>query len=108
MKTEQNKTKIRLSLIADYCAYHVRFSEASWRRISAALAKAGFDQVPTGSNWSCDTNFDGLAKFCDARCSKERIKGYMMAPWLASLEKYEAKALEAVVQMSATIKARKA
>jgi len=71
------------------------------------LDKAGFDQVPTGSNWSCDTNFDGLVKFCDAHCSKERIKGYMMAPWLATLEKYEAKTLEAVEQMSAAIKARK-
>jgi len=72
------------------------------------LDKAGFDQVPTGSNWSCDTNFAGTVKFCDAHCSKERIKGYMMAPWLATLEKYEAKTLEAVEQMSAAIKARKA
>jgi hypothetical protein len=31
----------------------------------------------------------------------------MMAPWLATLEKYEAKTLEAVEQMSAAIKARK-
>ena len=72
------------------------------------LDKAGFEQVPTGSNWSCDTNFAGTVKFCDAKCHKELIKGYMMAPWLATLEKYEAKALEAVAQMSATIKARKA
>ena len=72
------------------------------------LDNAGFDQVPTGSNWSCDTNFDGLVKFCDSHCSKERIKGYMMAPWLATLEKYEAKALEAIAQMEPVIKARKA
>ena len=72
------------------------------------LDKAGFEQVPTGSNWTCNTNFDDLVKFCDAHCSKERIKGYMMAPWLATLEKYEAKTLEAVEQMSTSIKARKA
>jgi hypothetical protein len=72
------------------------------------LDKAGFDQVPAGSNWSCDTNFDGLVKFCDANCSKERIKGYMMAPWLATVDENEAKALEAVAQMDAAIKARNA
>ena len=31
----------------------------------------------------------------------------MMAPWLATLEKYEAKSLEAIAQMEPVIKARK-
>ena len=71
------------------------------------LDKAGFDQVPAGSNFLCDTNFASLVKFCDAHCSRDRIKGYMMAPWTFTLEKYEAKSLEAVAQMAAAIKARK-
>ena len=37
----------------------------------------------------------------------DRIKGYMMTTWLFTLEKYEAKALEAVAQMEPVIKARK-
>ena len=71
------------------------------------LDRAGFDQIPAGSNFLCDTNFDGLVKFCDANCSKERIKGYMMAPWTRTFDIYEAKALEAVKQMDAAIKARR-
>ena len=71
------------------------------------LDKAGFDQVPAGSNWLCNTNFAELVKFCDAHCSKDRLKGYMMTTWLFTLEKYEARALEAVAQMEPVIKARK-
>ena len=44
------------------------------------LDKAGFDQVPTGSNWSCDDNFSGTVKFCRKACSPERLKGFMTAP----------------------------
>ena len=70
------------------------------------LDKAGFDQVPTGSNWSCDTNFADTVKFCDAKCHKELIKGYMMAPWTRTFDIHEAKSLEAIAQMGAVIKAR--
>ena len=70
------------------------------------LDKAGFEQVPTGSNWSCDTNFADTVKFCDAKCHKELIKGYMMAPWTRTFDIHEAKSLEAIAQMGAVIKAR--
>ena len=71
------------------------------------LDRAGFDQVPAGSNFSCDTNFAGLVKFCDTNCNKDRIKGYMMAPWTRTFDIYEAKALEAISQMETTIKSRR-
>ena len=70
------------------------------------LDKAGFDQVPTGSNWSCDTNFADTIKYCDEHCSKERIKGFMMAPWTRTFAIHEAKSMEAIAQMAAAIKAR--
>ena len=71
------------------------------------LDKAGFDQIPAGSNFLCDTNFEGLVKFCDAHCSKERIKGYLMAPWILTVDQNEEKCMEAVSQMAAAIKARR-
>ena len=46
-------------------------------------------------------------KFCDENCSRDRIKGYMMAPWTRTFDIYEAKALEAIAQMEPVIKARK-
>ncbi len=70
------------------------------------LDKAGFDQVPTGSNWACDTNFAGTVKYCDAHCRKDLLKGYMMAPWTRTFAIHEAKSLEAIAQMKSVIKAR--
>ena len=71
------------------------------------LDKAGFDQIPAGSNFICNTTFEGLVKFCDEHCSKERIKGYLMAPWILTVDQNEEKCMEAVAQMAAAIKARK-
>ena len=70
------------------------------------LDKAGFDQVPTGSNFSFDTNFAGTVKYCDAHCRPEFLKGYMMAPWTRTFAIHEAKSHEAIAQMAEVIKAR--
>ena len=70
------------------------------------LDKAGFEQVPTGSNWSCDVNFSGTVKFCDTNCDKKLLKGYMMAPWTRTFAIHEEKSMQAIDQMEAVIKAR--
>ena len=70
------------------------------------LDKAGFDQVPTGSNWSCDTNFAGTIKYCDTNCNKDLIKGYMMAPWTRTFLSHEEKSMQAIDQLAAAVKAR--
>ena len=70
------------------------------------LDKAGFEQVPTGSNFSCDTNFAGTVKFCDENCDKSLVKGYMMAPWTRTFAIHEQKSSEAIDQMAAAIRAR--
>ncbi len=69
------------------------------------LEKAGFDQVPTGSNWSCDTNFADTVRFCRANCSKEHLKGFMMAPWQRTIAIHHDKAVQGIDQLSAAIKA---
>ena len=70
------------------------------------LDKAGFDQVPTGSNWSCDTNFSGTVGFCDKAYSKNLLKGYMMAPWTRTFAIHEEKSMQAIGQLAAEVKAR--
>ena len=67
--------------------------------------KAGFDQVPTGSNWTCDTNFASTVNYCRSVCSPERLKGFMMAPWFFTLPEWEKKDLEAIDQVGAVIRA---
>ena len=64
--------------------------------------------MPTGSNWSCDTNFADTVKFCGAKCDAGRIKGYMMAPWTRTFAIHEAKSMEAIAQMAEVIKAHSA
>ncbi len=68
------------------------------------LDKAGFDQVPTGSNWSNDENFAGTVRHCRKVCSPDRLKGFMMAPWFFTLPGWEKKNLEAIDQVGAVIK----
>ena len=70
------------------------------------LDKAGFEQVPTGSNFECDTNFTDTVKFCDSRCDRTRIKGYLMAPWTRTFCIHHDKSFAAIAQLEAARKAR--
>ena len=55
-----------------------------------ALEKAGFDQVPTGSNWGCPENMGLTVDFCREVIAPERLKGFMMATWARTLPRYRA------------------
>ncbi len=68
------------------------------------LDKAGFEQVPTGSNWSNDVNFKGTVEFCRKHLAQERLKGFLMAPWFFTLPEWQAKNLQAIDQVEAMIK----
>ena len=60
-------------------------------KLFETLDKAGFDQIPCGSNWkskrykkegpAVNNSIAGLVKFCREKISPERLKGFMMAPW---------------------------
>ncbi len=70
------------------------------------LEQGGFDQVPTGANWSCDSNFGDTIKFCDARIAKSRLKGYMMAPWTRTFKIHHEKSFQAIAIMEKCIRER--
>jgi len=65
------------------------------------LDKAGFDQIPTGSNWSNDVNFGRTVEFCEKHLSKEHLLGYLTAPWVFTLPKFEAQNMRAIDQVAA-------
>ena len=50
------------------------------------LDRHGFDQVPTGSNYSTSGNMEALTKFCTANISNERLLGFMQTPWVMTHE----------------------
>ena len=46
-----------------------------------AFGELGYDQIPTGSNWSWMHNIEQLADFCKGRIPDGKFMGYMSAPW---------------------------
>lgn len=50
-------------------------------RTYLTLEKAGFDQVPCGSDHLTDVNMPETVRFCKERLSRERLKGFFLAPW---------------------------
>ena len=68
------------------------------------LDKAGFEQVPCGSNWSNDVNFKGTVEFCRKHLAQERLKGFLMAPWIFTLPEWQAENLQAIEQVETMIK----
>ena len=45
------------------------------------LEAGGYDQVPTGSNWDCDENFDKTVSFCRRHISPKKLFGFLQTPW---------------------------
>lgn len=63
------------------------------------LEEYGYDQVPTGSNWSYNTNMESTVEYCRKNIDPSRLLGFMTAPWLPTLEQCLDKHKEAIVQM---------
>ena len=64
------------------------------------LEKAGFDQVPTPSNWSVDDSVSSTVAFARQHVSPARLKGFLAAPWVKTLPQFEKLHEEQVDQMA--------
>ena len=58
--------------------------------------KAGYDQIPTVSNWETPANISGTMKFCKEHVSKERLKGFLLTPWRPTLEETRERHMDAI------------
>ena len=56
-------------------------SHENMLRAFDVLDAAGYDQVPTGSVWSCLENLELLTKYCKEHISKEHLLGMMQTSW---------------------------
>ncbi|MDO4571393.1 MAG: twin-arginine translocation signal domain-containing protein [Planctomycetia bacterium] len=66
------------------------------------LDKAGFDQVPTASNWSNNVNFKMTVEFCKENISEQLLKGFLQTPWKftqSSVRDHHLRAIEQVKEM---------
>jgi hypothetical protein len=58
--------------------------------------QAGFDQIPTVSNWETPDNITGTIRFCNEHVSKERLKGYLLTPWRPTLAEVRDRHIDAI------------
>ena len=65
------------------------------------LEEHGYDQVPTGANWSCDTNFMDTVKFAKENIAPERLKGFLQTIWRQTTPRWRDKHISAIEQVAA-------
>ena len=56
-------------------------AQANWLAMFELFDKHGFDQVPTGSVWAADDNFERLTEYCADRISSDKFMGMMQTTW---------------------------
>jgi hypothetical protein len=62
------------------------------------MEERGYDQIPTGSNWSTPENFGLTVQFCREHIAPERLLGFLQTPWMPTLEERHAHHLAAIEQ----------
>ena len=65
-----------------------------------ALDRAGYDQMPTVSNWYDVKNIPLGIEFCRKHISPERLKGFLLAPWRPTLPETRQRHMEAIEAFS--------
>ena len=68
------------------------------------LEAYGYDQIPTGSNWSSDTNMEGTVDFCKKGIHESRLVGFMTAPWRMTFPQCLGQHRDAIAQIGRAIK----
>ena len=52
------------------------------------LEARGYDQIPTGSNYSYDENFDRTVDYCRKHVAPQRLLGFLQTPWRATTAEF--------------------
>jgi hypothetical protein len=63
------------------------------------LEAHGYDQIPTGSNWSSDVNFERTVRFCREHIAPERLFGFLQTVWKPTLAACRDRHLRAIEQV---------
>ena len=69
------------------------------------IEKAGYDQLPTGSNWCGPRNVAMTIRHCTKTIAPERLKGFMVASWMKCVPESKARLLGSIYQMSSALEA---
>ena len=60
------------------------------------LDENGYEQVPAGSNWSCQWNFEGTVNYCSKTCNAGNLAGFLQTVWRPTLDAVKYRHLEAI------------
>jgi hypothetical protein len=67
-----------------------------YARAYADLEAHGYDQVPTGSNWTDPQNLGQTVDHCRRVIATERLKGFLQTIWKPTLEACRQRHVEAI------------
>jgi hypothetical protein len=97
---EEFYSKMPKSVLQSNWYYGAEFDPAmkNYERVRAylELEEHGYDQAPTGSNWSCEANMPRTVEFCQQHIAPERLLGFMQTVWHPTLEPTRAKHMQAI------------
>lgn len=68
------------------------------------LNRLGYDQVPTGSNWSTPVNFEKTVDYCSKVIDRDKLQGFLQTPWKGTLPKHREHHIAAIDQIAAARK----
>jgi hypothetical protein len=71
------------------------------------LDQAGFDQLPTCSNWENVENIAKTFDYCGSRISPGHLKGYVLASWKPTFPQYQQYHLEGIAAFGEAISSRR-
>jgi hypothetical protein len=63
------------------------------------LEAYGYDQIPTGSNWSSDANFGRTVSYCREHIAPQRLMGFLQTIWKPTLEACRARHIHGIEQV---------
>lgn len=92
-------TRMPRSVVQSNWYYGTAFETDEAPRYYRLFEEHGFDQIPTGSNWSRPENFSGTVNYCRNHIAPERLLGFLMAPWYPTLEECRETHMKAIAQV---------
>ena len=63
------------------------------------LEEHGYDQVPTGSNWTAPTNFEDTVRYARGAIDPSRLKGFLQTVWKPTIQEFREDHLAAIGQV---------
>lgn len=79
-----------------YGAFAQGYQDNSRIETYIKLEEKGYDQVPTGSNWSYAANFPETVEFCMKNIDPKRLKGFLQTVWKPTVKERRYRHLEAI------------